>query len=107
MVVDRIGTEVPSVSGIFSELEAKDSLELGDFLMCKQFGVVHTEVRVIIGVHVRACILMAGVLVDLDIGGFDAGVRDPVIVALVEVLEVDVVAVGILISGLGSVIIYN
>jgi hypothetical protein len=50
---------------------------------------------------------MAGVLVDLEIGGLDAGVRDPVIVALVEVLEVDVVAVGILISGLGSVIIYN
>lgn len=57
--------------------------------------------------HVSAGILMAGVLVDLDVGGFDAGVRDPVIVALVEVFEVDVVAVGILISRFGSVIIYN
>ena len=52
-------------------------------------------------------IIMSGVLVDLYIGGFDAGVRDPVIIALVEVLEVDVVAVGILISRFGSVIIYN
>ena len=107
MVVDRIGTEVPGVGGIFSELEAEDRLELGDFLVGKQFGVVHAEVGVVIGVHVRASILMAGVLVDLEIGGLDAGVRDPVVVALVEVLEVDVVAVGILISGLGSVIIYN
>ena len=63
--------------------------------------------RVVVRVHVSAGILMAGVLVDLDVGGFDAGVRDPVIVALVEVFEVDVVAVGILISRFGSVIIYN
>ena len=52
MVVDRIGTEVPGVSGIFSELEAEDCLELGDFLMSKQFGVVHAEVGVIVRVHV-------------------------------------------------------
>lgn len=107
VVVNRIRTEVPGISGIFTELEAEDSLELGNFLMREKFGVVHAEVRVVVGVHVASGILMAGVFVDFDGGGLDAGVGDPVIVALVEVFVVDVVAVGILISGLGSVIIYN
>ncbi len=33
VVVDGVGREVPGVSGVLSELEFEDGLELGDFLM--------------------------------------------------------------------------
>jgi len=35
VIVDGVGREVPGVSGVFSELQFEDSLELGDFLMCE------------------------------------------------------------------------
>ena len=72
-----------------------------------QFGVVHAKVRVVVGMEARCVLLMRWVLFDFKGGGLDPRVRHPVIVALIEVLEVYVVAVGILISGLGGVIIYN
>lgn len=52
VVVDGIGTKVPGFGGIFAELNSKDGLELSDFLMCEQFGIVHSEMGVVIGVHV-------------------------------------------------------
>jgi hypothetical protein len=44
---------------------------------------------------------------DLEIGLPDARKRNPVIIALVKVLEVDVVGVGIFIFWFGGIIIYN
>jgi hypothetical protein len=57
-------------------------------------------------VHVGRIVFRVGVL-DFEVGPADAGEGDPVVVTLVEVLEVDVVAVRILISWLCGVIIYN
>jgi hypothetical protein len=48
--VDGIGTEVPGIRGVPTELQSKDSFELSDLLMSDEFGVVHTEVGVVIGV---------------------------------------------------------
>lgn len=106
MVVDGVGTEVPSVSCVLAQLQAEDSLEFGDFLMSLQFGVVHAEVGVVVGVYVRV-ILFEGRLLDALGGAPNPGKGDPVVVALVEVLEVHVVSVGILISRFGGIIIYN
>lgn len=62
---------IPGISSVSTELQSKDSFELGDFLMCQQFCIVHAEVRVVIGVHVGAAIL-EGSLLDLSIGLADA-----------------------------------
>lgn len=59
---------------------------------------------VIVGVHVRGGVLEGGLL-DLSIGGSDAGEGHPVIIALVKVLEVHVVGVGVFILGFGGIII--
>lgn len=93
VVVYGIWTEIPSVSSEFSHLEAKDSLELGDLLVSNEFGIVHAEVRVVIWVQMGGDLLVWGILVNLEGGGFDAGEWYPIVVALVEVLEVHVVAV--------------
>ncbi len=61
---------------------------------------------VVVGVHVGGGILQGGLL-DLVVGGADAGEGHPVVVALVEVLKVDVVGVGVFILGFGGIIIYN
>ena len=74
--------------------------------MGEQFGVVHAEMRVIVGVHVRGGVVESGLL-DLGGAGADAGEGHPVVVALVEVLEVHVVGVGVFILGFGGIIIYN
>ena len=50
---------------------------------------------------------MRWVVFNAEVGASDLGEWDPVIVAFVEVFKVDVVAVGILISIFGGVIIYN
>lgn len=99
--------EVPGISGVFAELETEDSLKLGDFLVGQQFGVVHTEVGVVVGMYVGGVVLLGGRVLDLEVRATDVAEEDPVVVAFVEVFEVDVVAVGILISGFGGVIIYN
>jgi hypothetical protein len=106
VIVDRVGTEVPSVSRVLAELEAEDSLEFSDFLMSLQFGVVHAEVGVVVGVDVGV-ILFEGGLLDTLGGPSNARKGDPVVVALIEILEVHVVGVGILISRFGGIIIYN
>ena len=107
VVVDGVGAEVPGISGVFAHLYAQDGLELGDFLMGEQFGVVHAEVDIVVGVDIGGDLLMEGTLLDLEGGGLDTGVGDPIVVAFVEVLEVDIVAVGVLVPGFGGVIIYN
>ena len=106
VVVDGVGAEVPGVSGVLAELEPEDGLVFGDFLMSLQFGVVHAEVGVVIGVDVGV-ILFEGRLLDALAGAANPAKGDPVVVALVEVLEVHVVGVGILISRFGGIIIYN
>lgn len=106
MIVDGVGTEVPGVSGMPAELQSKDRLKLGNFLMGKQFSVVHAEMRVIVGMDMRVIFIQRGFL-DPRPSLLDAGKGNPVIVALVEVLEVHVVRVGILIFGFGGIIIYN
>ncbi len=82
VVVDGIRTEVPSISGMPTELETKDCFEFSDFLMGKQFCIVHTEMRVIIWMHVSATFVKRGFL-DLEVGLPDARKWNPVIVALV------------------------
>jgi hypothetical protein len=106
VVVDRVGAEVPGVSGVLAELQPEDGLEFGDFLMSLQLGVVHAEVGVVIGVDVGV-ILFEGRLLDALAGAANPAKGHPVVVALVEVLEVHVVGVGILISRFGGIIIYN
>ena len=106
VVVDRVGAEVPGVSGVLAELQPEDGLEFGDFLMSLQLGVVHAEVGVVIGVDVGV-ILFEGRLLDALAGAANHAKGHPVVVALVEVLEVHVVGVGILISRFGGIIIYN
>lgn len=106
VIVDGVGTEVPGVSGIPAELQAKDGLKLGNFLMSEQFSVVHAEMRVIVGMDMRVIFIQRGFL-DPRPSLLDARKGNPVIVALVEVLEVHVVRVGILIFGFGRIIIYN
>ena len=101
-----MGKALPCVGGVAAELQAKDGLELGDFLVGEQFGIVHAEMRVIVGVHVGSAVL-EGRLLDLGGGAADAGEGHPVVIALVEVLEVDVVGVGVFILGFGGIIIYN
>ena len=107
MIVDWVRTKVPCISGIFAQLQPKYRLKLSNFLVGLQFGIVHAEVRVVVGMETRCVLLMRRVLFDFKGGGLDPRVRDPIIVALIEVFEVDVVAVGILISRFGGVIIYN
>jgi hypothetical protein len=72
VVVDRIGAEVPGFGGMPAELYPVDGLELGDFLVCEQFGVVHTEMGVVVGVHVGVGFIGGGVL-DAVAGLADAG----------------------------------
>jgi hypothetical protein len=72
-------------------LKTKDGLELGDFLMGNEFGVVHTKVRVVILMEMRGDLFVEGILVDPERGRSDAGEGNPVVVAFVEVLKVDVV----------------
>lgn len=62
---------------------------------------------IVIRVDMGVVFLVAGTVLDFEGGGLDARVGEPVIVAFVEVLEVHVVAVGVLISGFGGIIIYN
>lgn len=52
-------------------------------------------------------LILGGTVLDFDVGLADAVEGHPVVVTFVEVLEVHVVAVRILISGFGGVIIYN
>lgn len=106
MIVNRIWTEVPGISRVLSELQPEHRLELGDFLMCQKLGVVHTEVWVVIGMDVCGRVLGRGV-VNFKVGAANTRVGHPVIVAFVQVLKVHVVAIGILISRFGGVIIYN
>ena len=56
---------------------------------------------------VRGVLFLGGTVLDFHVGPADAREGHLVIVTLVEVLEVHVVAVRILISGFGGVIIYN
>lgn len=107
VIVDGVGTEVPGIRGIFAELQPEYGFKLGDFLVSQEFGVVHAEVRVVVGMDVRVVLLGRCTIVDFDVGAPEAGVGYPVVVALVEVLEVHVVGIGILISWFGGVIIYN
>lgn len=106
MIVDGIGTKVPCLGRISTELNPKDGLELSNFLVCQQFGIVHSEMRVVVGVHVGIAFFSWRVF-DPLVGLTNPGKRNPVIVALIQVLEVDVVAIGILILGFGGIIIYN
>lgn len=74
--------------------------------MCLEFGVVHAEVRVVIGVHVRGVLVQQ--LIDDNLAGLaDPGEGHPVVVALVEVLEVRVVVVGVIVFAISCMIIYN
>ena len=107
VIVDWIRTEIPSVSCPLAQLQSEDSFELGNLLVSQELGVVHAEVRVVVGVEMGWIVLRSIVVLDSSGGRTDAGVGHPVVIALIEVLEVNVVAVGILISGLGGVIIYN
>lgn len=75
--------------------------------MGQQLGVVHAEVGVLVGVDMRGVLFLASVVLDPEVGLADAGEGHPVIVTLVVILEVHVVAVRILISWFGGVIIYN
>jgi hypothetical protein len=106
VIIDGVRAEVPGISGMFTELEPEHSLEFGDFLMSLQFGVVHAEVGVVIGVDVGV-ILFEGRLLDALASTANPAKGHPVVVALVEVLEVHIVGVGILISRFGGIIIYN
>lgn len=92
---------------MFSKLQPEHRLEFGDLLMSQKLGVVHAEVRVVVRVHMRGVLLLGQSVLDFKVGGTDPREGHPVVVAFIEVLEVDVVAVGILISGFGGVIIYN
>ena len=74
-------------------MEAEDGLKLGDLLVSDEFGVVHAQVRVVIRMQVSGDLFVRSILVDLEGGGFDAGEWYPVVVAFVQVLEVQVVAV--------------
>ena len=62
---------------------------------------------VVVGMDMGSNFLMSGIVLDSEGRRFDAGVRYPVIVALVKVFEVHVVAVGVLVPGFGGIIIYN
>lgn len=62
---------------------------------------------VVVGVDVGGGVVGGGVVVDFEGRPVDARGGHPVVVTLVEVLEVDVVAIGILISSSGRIIIYN
>jgi hypothetical protein len=62
--------------------------------------------RVVVGVHVGIAFFRWRVFDPLG-GLTNPGKRNPVIVALIQVLEVDVVAIGILILRFGGIIIYN
>jgi hypothetical protein len=106
VIVYGVWTEVPSVCGVLSQLESEDCFELSDFLMSQQFCVVHSEVRVVVRMDVSGRVLPRSVL-NFVVSPPDAREGHPVIVTLVEVLEVDVVTIGILISRFGGVIIYN
>jgi len=51
VVVNGIGTEVPSISGIATKLDSEHSFEFCDFLMSYEFGIVHAEMGVVVWVH--------------------------------------------------------
>jgi len=52
-------------------------------------------------------VLLKGVVLNSDISFSDSREADPVVVALVEILKVDVVGVGVFIFKFGGIIIYN
>ena len=62
--------------------------------------------RVVIGVHMGIAVFRWRVFDSLA-GLTNPRKSNPVIIALIQVLEVDVVAIGILILGFGGIIIYN
>ena len=72
VVVEGVGAEVPGVGGVLAELQPEHSFELGDFLVGQQFGVVHAEVRVVVGMHVRVVLLGRCAVVDTQVGPPDA-----------------------------------
>ena len=67
----------------------------------------HAIVRLIVWMEVTKIFFRGRIVLNFEVGPSDLGERNPVIVALIEVLKMDVVAVGILISGFGGIIIYN
>lgn len=74
--------------------------------MCDEVGVIHSEVRVVIRMHRKIRLINHDVF-DLEVGFSDAGVRDPVVIALVEVLEMNVVVIRIFVFRFSCNIIYN
>ena len=89
---------------MWAELKPKDSLEFGDLLMGEEFGVVHTEVRVIILMEVSGILLLSKLIYFL-VSLFNLVKWEPVIVSFVKIFEVDVVAVGVLVFGFGGVVV--
>lgn len=106
VIIDGVRREVPAISSVLSELQFENCFEFCGFYMFKKFCIGHSKVRVVIWMHVRGMVFCVGVLY-FQVGPTNAWEGDPVIVTLVEVLKVDVVAIGILISWFGGVIIYN
>lgn len=111
VVVDRIGTVVPGFGLVLAELDTVDSFELGGLLMGVERGVVHAEVLgviVLLFVFVLLAGFLLGILLDYFLVDFaDSLVWDPLVIAPVQRLVVDVVLVGGLILFAGGIIIYN
>jgi hypothetical protein len=104
VVVHRVGAEVPGVRNVPAQLNLVDCFEFGDFLVGLKFSVVHAAVGVVVGVDV-AQRLLAVRIVDLLARAADAAERQPVVVALVQILEVDVVNEGFLAFGLRRLVV--
>ncbi len=115
IVVERwVGTEIPSSTTKFSQLNSINALDFSDLLVSQQGGFVHSPVGVILGVLViiedHFFLLLFGGLLFLIINFLvgdhaDTTVWHPLIHSTVDALVVDVVLVGGLNFLLGGIVI--
>ena len=64
MIVDWVRTEIPSIRCPLTQLQSKDCFELGDFLVSKELGIVHTEVRVVVWMEMGWIVLGSIAIID-------------------------------------------
>lgn len=71
VVVDGVRTEVPCIGRIFAQLQPEHRFELSYLLVGQQLCIIHTKVRIVVGVHIAGVLLLLSTVLDTDVGPSD------------------------------------
>lgn len=104
MIINRIGTEIPSISYKLSKLDPINRFEFSDLLMDLKLTIAHPLVRIIVGMELFSWLFWCNIIYFLFCWSYFT-IRNPIIVSFVKIFEMDIVNKRILILLFGNIIV--